>query len=140
MTEHRQGHRRRMWQHCLFAIESVALILAPARAHAELRDKLSPPHEYTVTISAFLAAHLLINYIIIGKNMSVYRKIIIIFVNILFLIFDLVILDELASLNVPPPWRMEDDREGYSLVYIFPIVGLLVPVGTLLMLGKAKNG
>jgi hypothetical protein len=48
-----------MWQHCLFAIESVALILAPARAHAELRDKLSPPHDYTATISAFLAAHLL---------------------------------------------------------------------------------
>lgn len=52
----------------------------------------------------------------------------------------MMILNELADLNVPTPWGMEDDREGYSLLYIFLIVGLLVTVGTLLMLGKAKKG
>ena len=136
VTEPGQGNRRRMWRYCLFAIGNLALVLAPARAYAELRDKLSPPSEYASIIMGILVAHLFLNYKIIQMKNIKYKKIIFMIINLVFCLLYFVILNEMYYLNIPAPWRIQYHQEGYSFLYIFPVIGLFVPVGAFIFLNK----
>lgn len=139
MAEARQDKRTLIQRSRLLLIASAAFVLPPGQAYAELRDKLPSPLEYAATIIFILIIQLVLIYAARKINHIFYYQIISILINLFFFAFYVLIIQEMIDLNIPPPWRMKYDMEGYSPVYIAPMCGILFCIGHTCSLKRTKK-